>query len=208
MEKLIFLAAIADEFVPLRSRLRNLRRGKATRFKFIELGVGVIDSIITLEKHAKIFLRKDRVIFLGTAGILGKGFVPGETFYASFFRWTSIGLALKKGFLPDLLYQEIKAQKFFGGLQGLPVISTPEITSDDKTALAFQKQNGPCLENLEAYGVARWFKSNNLSLSALLSVTNPVGKKSHHHYLKYRELAWLKLAETVYHVLAQEKNKD
>ena len=208
MEKMFFLAAIADEFAPLRSRLRNLPRGKATRFKFIELGVGVMDSIITLERHAKAFSRKDRVIFLGTAGILGKGFVPGETFYASLFRWTSIGLALKKGFLPGLYYQEIKAQKFFGGLQGLPVISTPEITSDDKTALAFHEQNGPCLENLEAYGVARWFKSNNLSLSALLSVTNQVGKKSHHHYLKYRELAWLKLAETVYHVIRQEKNKD
>ena len=207
MEKIFFLAAIADEFAPLRSRLRNLPRGKATRFKFIELGVGVMDSIITLERHAKTFSRKDRVIFLGTAGILGKEFVPGETFYASLFRWTSIGLALKKGFLPGLFYQEIKAQKFFGGLQGLPVISTPEITSDDKTALAFHKQNGPCLENLEAYGVARWFKSNNLSLSALLSVTNQVGKKSHHHYLKYREMAWLKLAETVHHVLAQEKNK-
>jgi len=207
MEKMFFLAAIADEFAPLRSRLRNLPRGKATRFNFIELGVGVIDSIITLERHAKAFSRKDRVIFLGTAGILGKGFVPGETFYASLFRWTSIGLALKKGFLPGLYYQEIKAQKFFGGLQGLPVISTPEITSDDKTALAFHKQNGPCLENLEAYGVARWFTSNNLSLSALLSVTNQVGKKSHHHYLKYREMAWLKLAETVHHVLAQEKNK-
>jgi|GEM_PF-1912471 len=208
MEKLIFLAAIADEFAPLQSRLRNLRRGKTIRFNFIELGVGVMDSIITLEKHAKVFSRRERVIFLGTAGILGKGFVPGETFCASFFRWTSIGLALKKGFLPGLIYQEINAQKFSGGLQGLPVISTPEITSDDKTALAFHKQNGPCLENLEAYGVARWFKSNNLSLSALLSVTNQVGKRSHHQYLKYRELAWLKLAETVDHVLTQKKNKD
>jgi hypothetical protein len=208
MEKLIFLAAIADEFAPLRSRLRNLRCGKATRFDFIELGVGVIDSIITLEKHAKLFSKNDRVVFLGTAGIIGNDFVPGETYQASFFRWTSIGLALKKGFLPDLLYQDIKAQKFFGGLQGLPVISTPEITSDDTTALAFQKQNGHCLENLEVYGVARWFKSNNLSLAALLSVTNQVGKKSHRYYLKYRELAWLKLAETVYHIIRQEKNKD
>jgi hypothetical protein len=197
MEKLIFLAAIADEFAPLRSQLRNLRGGKATRFDFIELGVGVIDSIITLEKHAKLFSRNDRVVFLGTAGIIGNDFVPGETYQASFFRWTSIGLALKKGFLPDLVYHDIKAKKFFGGLQGLPVISTPEITSDDTIALTFQKQNGLCLENLEAYGVARWFKSNNLSLSALLSVTNPVGKRSHHYYLKYRELAWLKLAETV-----------
>ncbi|HJX31972.1 MAG TPA: hypothetical protein VJ624_09020 [Thermodesulfobacteriota bacterium] len=208
MEKLIFLAAIADEFAPLRLRLRNLRRGKATRFDFIELGVGVIDSIITLEKHAKLFSRNDRAVFLGTAGIIGNDFVPGETFYASFFRWTSIGLALKKGFLSDSLYQDIKAQKFFGDVQGLPVISTPEITADDKIALAFQKQNGLCLENLEAYGVARWFKSNNLSLAAFLSVTNQVGKKSHRQYLKHRKLAWVKLADTVYHVLMQEKNKD
>lgn len=208
MEKQIFLAAIADELAPLRSRLRNLRGGKATRFDFIELGVGVIDSIITLEKHAKLFSRNDRVVFLGTAGIIGNDFVPGETFQASFFRWTSIGLALKKGFLPDLVYQDIKAQKFFGGLQGLPVISTPEITSDDKIALAFQKQNGRCLENLEAYGVARWFKSNNISLAAFLSVTNQVGKRSHRQYLKHRKLAWLKLAENVCRVIRQEKNKD
>jgi hypothetical protein len=208
MEKMIFLAAIADEFFPLQSRLKGLRCGKATRFDFIELGVGVVDSIISLEKHAKLFSKNDRVVFLGTAGIIGNDFMPGETYQASFFRWTSIGLVLKKGFLPDLLYQDIKAQKFFGGLQGLPVISTPEITSDDKTALAFQKQSGLCLENLEAYGVARWFKSNNLSLAALLSVTNQVGKKSHRHYLKYRELAWVKLAETVYQVIRQEKNKD
>ena len=208
MEKLIFLAAIADELAPLRSRLSNLRGGKATQFDFIELGVGVIDSIITLEKHAKIFSRNNRVVFLGTAGIIGNEFVPGETYQASFFRWTSIGLVLKKGFLPDALYQDIKAQKFSGDLPGLPVISAPEITSDDMTALAFQKQSGLCLENLEAYGVARWFKSNNLSLAGLLSVTNQVGKKSHHYYLKYRELAWLKLAETVCHVIKQERNKD
>jgi hypothetical protein len=208
MEKLIFLAAVADEFAPLRSRLKSLRGGKTMRFDFIELGVGVIESIISLEKHAKLFSRNNRVVFLGTAGIIGNDFVPGETFHASFFRWTSIGLALKKGFLPDSLYRDIKAQKFIGDIPSLPVISTPEITADDETALAFRKQHGLCLENLEAYGVARWFKSNNLSLAALLGVTNQVGKKSHRQYLKYRELAWLNLAETVCHVIRQEKNKD
>ena len=85
MEKLIFLAAIADEFGPLRSRLRNLRRGKATRFDFIELGVGVIDSIITLEKHAKLFSRKDRVIFLGTAGIIRKRICARRNFLRFIF---------------------------------------------------------------------------------------------------------------------------
>ena len=208
MGKLTFLAAVADEFAPLRSQLKSLRCGKATRFNFIELGVGVIDSIIALEKHAKLFSKNDQVIFLGTAGIIGNDFVPGETFQASCFCWASIGLALKKGFLPDSIYRDIKAQKFFGGLHGIPVISTPEITADDKVASAFQKQNGCCLENLEAYGVARWFQSNNLSLSALLSVTNQVGKKGHRQYLKYRDLAWLKLSETVCHVISQRKNKD
>jgi hypothetical protein len=208
MEKLIFLAAISDEFAPLKSRLKCLRRRKALGFEFIELGIGVIDSIIGLKKHAATFSKKDRVVLLGTAGITGDDFIPGAIYQASSFRWTSIGLALKKGFLPDRLYNDIKAQKIFRGLPDLPVISTPEITSDDQIAWAIQKQQGLCLENLEAYGVARWFKKNNRSLTALLSVTNQAGKKSHRQYLKYRELAWEKLAETLYHNIRQEKNKD
>ena len=169
---------------------------------------GGIDSVITLEKHANRFSKNDQVIFLGTAGITGDDFVAGEIFQASFFRWTSIGLVLKKGFLPSFLLQDIKAHKFSPGVRSLPVISAPEITADDRIALLLHKQSGRCLENLETYGIARWLKSNDFSLSAFLSVTNRVGKQSHRQYLRHRKLAWLGLAETICDIIKQTKYKD
>jgi len=206
MGKLIFLAAIEDEFAPLKSRILASEVRHDIHYEFVALGVGVINSLITLEKHVDIIKNK-HVIFLGTAGIMGNQFVPGETYQASFFRWTSIGLALQKGFLPESLYPDIEAQRFLVGPQNIPVISTPEITTDDKTASAFQRQHGPCLENLEVYGVAYWFKRHNRSLAALLSVTNQVGKESHSHYVTYRDLAWAQLAETVQRVVMEGEKK-
>ena len=206
MKSFIFLAAVEDELAFVKSLLittPSIR--KKIHCDFITLNIGVINSLIALEKHGKLLAKNNQVIFLGTAGMLGGNFIPGEIYQAAFFRWTSIGLALKKGYLPELFYPDIKAQRLLNGPQKIPVISTPEITSDDETAKTLRRQNGLCLENLEVYGIARWLKSKNIALSAFLSVTNQVGKEGHRQYLKYRKMAWMKLTEVVYHVLAPGK---
>jgi hypothetical protein len=112
----------------------------------------VIDSINTLEKHARKFSRKDRFVFLGQRNnrkrLRARRNLPGAVLPQD-----KIGQALKKVFfLPTVLGH--KGRKIFRRLAGLPVNSTHEITSDDAIALAFQKQNGSCLENLDAYGSA------------------------------------------------------
>ncbi|HPD60298.1 MAG TPA: hypothetical protein PKV48_00855 [Thermodesulfobacteriota bacterium] len=204
MGKLVFLAAVEEELESLKSSFSSSKLLAQEECAFIALGVGTIDPLIALAKNQEV-LTGEQIIFLGTAGILGKDFVPGETYQAWFFRWTSIGLALKKGFLPPSLYPDIEARKFLGGPPTIMVISSPEITADDGIARILEAENSFCLENLEAYGVASWFKNHHKSISAILSVTNQVGKESHSQYLKYRKLAWLKLADTVYRVIMNNK---
>ena len=165
MERLIFLTAIEEEFAPLRSRLGKATVRNEVACDFFALGAGIINSTINLEKKVSGFAGKPRIFFLGTAGILGRPFVPGEVYQASCLRWTSIGLALQKGFLPQKLYPDIEARGFPDGPPKMLVVSTPEITADDDIALRLGQQHGACLENLEAYGVAAVLKSFGLSVS-------------------------------------------
>ena len=204
MGKMIFLAAIEDELIPLKSCLKQQGALKGVEIEFIESGAGVIDSIIKLSKQIELSPIMGRVILLGSAGIIGKKFVPGELYQASVFRWGSVGLALGQGYLPKSLYSDIPAwviRGFSHCPEEIPVITTPEITSDEKGAYALEKRYGICLENLEAYGIASLFKSYNLSISAFFSVTNRVGGESHQQYLKYRQLAWANLAKAVRSIL-------
>ncbi|MCX8011570.1 MAG: hypothetical protein N3A64_00230 [Desulfobacterota bacterium] len=204
MRKIFFLAAIEEEFNFLKPRLIDFDK---IQWEFIPLGIGIIDPIINLGKNYKI-LNGGKIIFLGTAGIIGKRFVPGETYQGSYFRWVSTGLTLKKGFLPGLIYPDIGARKLTRGLSEAIIISPPEITADDAIAEILEKENGFCLENLEAYAVAKWFKAQDKSITAILSVSNQVGKESHSQYLKYRELAWEKLAKAIQKILFSGEIKE
>ncbi|MCD6352905.1 MAG: hypothetical protein J7M06_01670 [Proteobacteria bacterium] len=203
MEKLIFLAAIGDELNPLKNSLKSSSLIDRVEIDFIELGVGVINSIITLGQHIKRFPKNSRVVLVGTAGILGKDFVPGDVCQASVFRWASVGLALNQGYLPESLYPAIPARVLKASpnkSKGISVITTPEITSGEEGARALQNQHAPCLENLEAYGIAFLLKKHNIPLSGFFSVTNRVGPESHNEYMEYRKLAWSNLAKVVPHM--------
>jgi hypothetical protein len=208
MERTIFLAAIEDELIPFKSHLKQQRSLGGREIDFIEVGVGVINSIINLNKKIESLSKIDWIILIGTAGIIGKRFAPGKIYQASVFRWGCVGMALSKGYLPESLYPDLPARVVKDipqGIEEIPVITTPEITSSEEGASALKKQYGPGLENLEAYGIARLFKSYNLSISAFFSVTNRVGQESHQQYLKYRELAWENLAKTVYNIIKQKE---
>jgi len=204
MRKIFFLAAIEEEFKFLKPYLEYSNR---IEWEFIPLGIGIIEPIINLGKHPEV-LTGERVIFLGTAGIGGKSFIPGEIYQGLLFRWSSIGLAMKKGFLPGLIYPDIEARKLTEGLPEAIIISPPEITADEEIARILEKDNGFFLENLEAYATAKWFKTQNKLISAVLSITNAVGKESHSQYLRNRELAWLKLAETVQKIILTPEIKE
>ncbi len=206
MSRIVFLAAIEAELRPLKSHLNQQRFSEEIETEFIEVGVGVINSICLLYKKIKSLSKLDWIILIGTAGIIGKKFVPGKIYQASVFRWGSVGIALGVGYLPQSLYPDLPARVVKDvpqDIEEIPVITTPEITSSEKGASALKKQYGPGLENLEAYGIARLFKSYNLSLSAFFSVTNQVGQESHQQYLNYRELAWKNLAKAVDNIIKQ-----
>lgn len=200
MKKLIFLAAIENELNPLKDSLRRSDGIDGSETEFIELGVGVINSIITLGQQINRFSQKSRAVLVGTAGIFADDFVPGAVYQASVFRWDSLGSALNQGYLPGLLYPDISAPTVPSSSaepEKIPVITTPEITSGKEGARALQKRHGRALENLEAYGIACLLKKHNIPLSGFFSVTNRVGKEGHQQYLDNKQSAWENLAEVV-----------
>lgn len=203
MKRLIIVAAVAEELQPLQSLLERRRVVSSLAVEFRTLGVGAINSAI---ETSRITPEGDeaQVILIGTAGMLGGEFIPGSVYQVSVFRWYSLGLALGEAYLPEGTHPDIPAQVIKSASAGtplLPVITTPEITGSDAFARALQERCGVALENLEAYGIARSLQRTGRSLSAFFGVTNAVGAKSHSQYLQYRELAWERLAETVYALL-------
>lgn len=203
MRKLIIVAAVVDELQPLQALVEQRRGAFPLDIEFRALGVGAINSTIELSRLAPEG-DEAQVVLIGTAGILRSDFTLGSVYQASVFRWYSLGLALGEAYLPEGTHPDIPAQVIKSASAGtplLPVITTPEITGSDAFARALQERCGVGLENLEAYGIARYLHRTGRSLSAFLSVTNAVGSESHTQYLRYRELAWERLAQAVHALL-------
>lgn len=203
--KLYVVAAIADELLPLQAMLKHRGGAPSLNLEFCALGVGAINSAIELSRIAP-ECDKARVLFIGTAGMLGGEFAPGSVYQASVFRWYSLGLAFGEAYLPEGTHPDVPAQIIKSASAGtplLPVITTPEITSSEVSARALQERCGVGLENLEAYGIARYLNRTGRSLSAFFAVTNAVGEESHSQYLRFRQLAWRRLAETVCALLSE-----
>ncbi|MBN2467461.1 MAG: hypothetical protein JXD19_04860 [Deltaproteobacteria bacterium] len=206
MKKIIFLAAIAEELDALKASIQKSVLGDQIEIEFLVLGAGVINSVITLGNHPTLFTEDSHPVFTGTAGIMGGDFSPGKVYQASVFRWASVGMALCQGYLPEFFYPDIPARipgRPHPDLETLPVITTPEITSGAEGARALHNSFSPALENLEAYGIARFLWERNLGLSAFLGVTNRVGEESHREYMRYRQVAWHSLATMICRVVCE-----
>ena len=203
IRKLIIVAAVAAELQPLQALLEHRRVAPSLDLEFRTVGVGAINSTIELSRLAPEG-DEAQVVLIGTAGMLGSDFTPGSLYQASVFRWYSVGLALGEAYLPEGTHPDVPAQVIPSASAGtplLPVITTPEITGSDVLARALQERCGVGLENLEAYGIARYLHRTGRSLSAFFGVTNAVGSESRSQYLQYREFAWERLAHAIHALL-------
>jgi len=133
------------------------------------IGVGLVESSIGI---ARVLMGKPPgVLLIGSCGAYaGCGLSIGDIVLGTRFL-----LAASRGELGPIP-NEARPKSLPRRGRSAVVCSTLSITTDDEEAARLEKQSGAHVENLEAFAVARACELAGVPFTAVLGVTNTVGK--------------------------------
>ncbi len=190
MKIVLITSAIKEELIGLESI--DKKKFRSFRFYLNPLGIGKINAVMNLYKiyYKKFYKKKLEIIFLGSCGSYKK--ISDLFIYSNLFVNYDYASLLKKAKPLESISSLIKTNigdflsNFLSYNTFLPkaiVNTTDSITltslSEDyfyKLNPDLEKLNLPVVENLELYSIAKFCLIHEIPFTALLSITNRVGK--------------------------------
>ena len=149
---------------------------KSVDHEYIELGVGVFESLKTV--HQKIALFKDsKVIFIGSCGTQYEFQAP-ETFEIQKLSWLPLAERTSEAHRIEGCDPELN----LGTITTLPkrhVVCSSNLSLSNKGLKQDQ------VENIETYGVVRALLPTTKNIHVFLTSTNQVGPKGHDQWVQH-----------------------
>lgn len=154
-----------------------------------KLGIGLIDSAISISTILKEHSDIARVIFTGTAGAyLSSALKIGDIVNATSHELIGAGTILGQSYFPKFMKREFRFEDFLQGqFKNVKSASVLEITSNDDLAAKINMQSAAEIEHMEMFSIARVCESHGLAFNAVVGIANLVGEKSHEEWLKNHE---------------------
>ena len=168
---LIIIAAVDFEFSPLKKLFPDAI--------FFEFGIGALAAAARISAAKSKFENKD-ILYIGTAGTFSK-FENVEVVRASTVAWLptcqrqNLSYSVEKNPLLTL-----NSHSQFASISPRNVVCAPNVSLVDNLPAELTPKN--TIENIELYSVASHLLPIAKSFTAVLGITNAVGKNSHEQW--------------------------
>jgi nucleoside phosphorylase len=192
----LVVSAFEPEIAPLRPLVRQSRR-----VALAAAGIGAIDAAVGAARAIEA-ARPTRVIFVGTAGVYGRGAPPrleiGSAAVAGEIACVSTAVLRGDAYLPAPTTLRTETARRLrtalgatAGDAGLPrAVACPlAITRSAALGRRIAAATGAELENLEAFAVARAAAAAGVEFAAVLGVANRVGPTGHAEWRRHHRAA-------------------
>lgn len=187
-------------FEPEVESLRRLVRG-VRGISLKPIGIGAVDAAVGATR-AIAAARPARVIFVGTAGIYGRGKAAtaaiGSVAVAGELFCVSMAALRGDGYLPGPMILRVETSPelrlalaaHVPGEAPPPGVACPmAITRSESLGLRIAAATGASLENLETFSVARAAKAAGVPFGAVLGIANRVAPIGHEQWLRHHREA-------------------
>ncbi|MCC5814082.1 MAG: hypothetical protein JJT78_04945 [Leptospira sp.] len=204
LESTLFVSAIPQELEGL--TIKSSQK--------LALGVGNLESAITLIQKSQENSNLKEVIFIGSCGTYDSSILAYPSFTAgNEYYYFEMSEFLNASYVPELLKNHVSIET---GLIGSSIIKNLNLKQADvnspNSLTILSKADIPkfpshiVLENMESFGLAYACKKIGLPFTSLYAVTNEVGPKGSEDWRKnYKNLA-LELNTKISQFLSEEAN--
>ena len=187
--KFLVVAAYPKELAPL-CRLGSKHFIIKKNTAFLAAGIGPVAAAFGLTHFLEDF-RPERIVGIGTAGIINKKFKKGDVVVGKFVAAES-GSPKKKATLCPTGSLSPRCPT----LSHVSIYAPQEISKTEELRTQLAKA-GFDVENLEAYAFAFVAKKFKIPFVSILGLTNHVGSKGHVEWVRNEELLCKKIAQEI-----------
>ena len=174
------VSAARFEVEPLLAHLQKEKK----LYEYLEIGIGVFQSMKTTLNHLDFFQNSD-VYYFGTCGTVTSFHQP-QVFAVKSVAWQSIGERLGKSHRIQNTDPVIPL-----AADGVDCICASNLS------LSIESLAQDVVENVELYGVATALQNTSSKLRAFLCSTNQIGLQGHEQWVKHHQDATLSTRDFV-----------